>query len=45
MHFYSTLGFPGDSVVKNLPTNPRDHGDLPDPEDPGDLSVSGRSLE
>ena len=29
MHFYSTLGFPGDSVVKNLPTNPGDPGDLP----------------
>ena len=29
MHFYSTLGFPGDSVVKNLPTNAGDPGSIP----------------
>ena len=34
MHFYSTLGFPSDSVVKSLPTNPGD---------PGSIPVSGRS--
>ena len=34
-----TLGFPGDSVVKNTPANKRDARDM------GSISDSGRSLE
>ena len=36
--FREGLGFPGVSVVKDLPTSARDTGDV------GSISVSGRSL-